>query len=72
MDAFGTDAGVGRLTTFLEGPVFSSEVMDGRCDRVMHTSSCDSMRAWHQRRCACDASHERYCDVVSIMMCRER
>jgi hypothetical protein len=25
MDALGADAGVGRLTAFLEGPVFSSE-----------------------------------------------
>ena len=65
MDPLGADAGVGRLATFLEGPVFSSEGDGWQCDRVMHTSSCDSMRAWHRRRCACDASHERYCDVVS-------
>jgi hypothetical protein len=65
MDTLGADTGVGRLATFLEGPVFSSECDGWQCDRVMHTSSCDSMRALHRRRCACDASHERYCDIVS-------
>ena len=65
MDTLGADTGVGRLATFLEGPVFSSECDGWQCDRVMHTSSCDSMRALRRRRCACDASHERYCGIVS-------
>jgi hypothetical protein len=67
MDTLGTDTGVGGLAALLERPV-SQHQNDGVCGsavRVMHTSSCDSMRAWLRTPSACDASHERYWRCVS-------
>ena len=34
----------------------------------MHTSSCDRLRAWHQWRCACDGSHERYWEMLATVL----
>lgn len=72
VDALGADTGVGRLAAFLEGSVISlSELLVMRRESgfgFMHTSSCDSMRAWHQRRCACDGSHGRYYGMISMLL----
>lgn len=72
MDALGADAGVGGLAALLESSGHNTSASDALLgdSRVMHTSSCDSMRAWHQWRCACDASHERYWQCVSVSIAR--
>jgi len=64
MNTLGADTGVGGLAALLES---SGAMLDMvfRGNRVMHTSSCGSMRASRQRRNACDGSHERYYENVS-------
>jgi len=70
MDTLGTDTGVGGLATLLECSVGNGVRLRrafGLCI-IECTSSCGTMRAWHQRPSACDANHERYCCGISCTL----
>jgi hypothetical protein len=70
MDALATNTGIGWLATLLESPKAMLN-MTCRSDRVMHTSSCGSMRASHRTRSACDESRERYCNLSAFITQRK-
>jgi hypothetical protein len=71
MDTLAANTSIGGLATLLESPKAMLD-MTCRSDRVMHTSSCDSMRALRQRRSACGESPERYCEMSANVIYRLR